>query len=123
MPGLPGEPPPTTARLEGAGLSNRATATNLPRMNAGAAGAPQAALSRALNGICPYYTMFPLDFPMRVLSRVDRPGGWVLDPFCGRGTTNFAARVLGLPNVGFDSNPVAIAIAAAKLTTVHPKQV
>lgn len=25
---------------------------------------------------------------------------WVLDPFCGRGTTNFAARLRGLPSVG-----------------------
>jgi hypothetical protein len=67
-----------------------------------------------LNAICPYYTMFPLEFPYRRLLRA-KSGDWVLDPFCGRGTTNFAARLLGLSSVGIDSNPVAAAIASAKL--------
>lgn len=74
----------------------------------------------ALNGICPYFTMFPLDFPLDILERRAREGGYVLDPFCGRGTTNFAARLLGLNSLGVDSSPVAAAITASKLvaTTV-----
>lgn len=79
--------------------------------------------STALNGVCPYYTMFPLAFPLRVLQRRTRVNEWVLDPFCGRGTTNFAARLLGLPTVGFDSNPLAAALAAAKLHRVSARQV
>jgi hypothetical protein len=47
----------------------------------------------------------------------------VLDPFCGRGTTNFAARLLGLPSVGIDASPVAAAIASAKLVSVDAKRV
>lgn len=39
----------------------------------------------------------------------------VLDPFCGRGTTIYAARLVGVPAVGVDVNPVAVAIAQAKL--------
>jgi len=74
----------------------------------------------ALNGVCPYYTMFPLEFPMRALRRSGSVKGWVLDPFCGRGTTTFAARLRGLPTLGIDSNPVAVAIAAAKLCDVTP---
>jgi hypothetical protein len=66
-----------------------------------------------LNSICPYFTMFPLSFPLRVLSK-GTPREWVLDPFCGRGTTNFAARLRGMRNVGIDSSPVAAAIARAK---------
>lgn len=69
----------------------------------------------ALNGICPYFTMFPLDFPLRILQRRARKGDVVLDPFCGRGTTNFAARLVGLRSLGVDSSPVATAIAASKL--------
>jgi hypothetical protein len=72
-------------------------------------------MNTQLNGICPYFTMYPLDFPLRVLSREEKKDAWVCDPFCGRGTTNFAARLCGLPSVGFDSSPVAVAIAAAKL--------
>jgi len=69
----------------------------------------------ALNGICPYFTMFPLGFPLRILDKGATRGDWVLDPFCGRGTTNFASRLLGLPSLGVDSNPVATAITASKL--------
>jgi hypothetical protein len=75
-----------------------------------------------LNGVCPYYTMFPLDFPLRVL-RNAQPGDAVLDPFCGRGTTNYAARLLGLQSVGIDSNPVAVAIARAKASSTDASQV
>ncbi len=63
---------------------------------------------------CPYYTMFPLDFPLRYLSNA-RPGEWVVDPFCGRETTLYAARLRGLPSVGVDISPVAVAIAQAML--------
>lgn len=77
----------------------------------------------ALNGVCPYYTMYPLDFPLRVLKEHGKRGDWVLDPFCGRGTTNFAARLLGMPSGGMDSSPVAVALAKAKLASAEPKQI
>ncbi len=75
-----------------------------------------------LNGLAPYYTMFPLAFPFDAL-RQSKPGDWVLDPFCGRGTTLLAARLRGLPSIGVDSNPVAVAIAAAKLVNVTAKKI
>lgn len=65
--------------------------------------------------------MYPLDFPLRLLQKKSQPKEWVLDPFCGRGTTNFAARLLGLPSIGIDgidSSPIAVAIATAKLVRV-----
>ena len=71
-----------------------------------------------LNGICPYFTMFPLEFPLRILKRA-KPGQSVLDPFCGRGTTNFAARLLNLHSLGVDSSPVATAITESKLIQVN----
>ncbi len=76
----------------------------------------------ALNAICPYFTMFPLEFPLRVLRRARR-GEWVLDPFAGRGTTTYAARLLGLPSVAIDSSPVATALTEAKLADVAPADV
>jgi len=75
-----------------------------------------------LNTICPYFTMFPLEFPFNGLRKA-APGDWVLDPFCGRGTTNFAARLRGLPSVGIDSSPVASAIAKAKFLDIGPRPV
>lgn len=73
----------------------------------------------ALNAICPYFTMFPLDYPSKVLRKHKKDNPVVLDPFCGRGTTLFAARNFGLSAWGIDSSPVAVAIAKAKLATCN----
>lgn len=75
-----------------------------------------------LNGICPYFTMFPLEFPQRILKKA-RKGDLVLDPFCGRGTTSFAARLAGLSSMGVDSSPVAAAITASKLVAVSAEEI
>lgn len=77
----------------------------------------------ALNGICPYFTMFPLDFPLNILKRRAQAGDVVLDPFCGRGTTNFAARLVGLRSLGVDSSPVAAAITASKLVRTSVEEI
>jgi len=39
-----------------------------------------------LNAVCPYFTIFPLQFPFNRLAKA-KPGQVVLEPFCGRGTT------------------------------------
>lgn len=75
-----------------------------------------------LNAICPYYTMFPLSFPYTVLNSANTTDT-VYDPFCGRGTTNYAARLLGLSSYGIDSNPVAYAIAQSKLVSIKPEKI
>lgn len=75
-----------------------------------------------LHTICPYFTMFPLDFPFHTLAFANQDD-WVLDPFCGRGTTNYAARLHGLGSVGIDSSPVAAAISAAKFVDTTPADI
>ncbi len=77
----------------------------------------------ALNGICPYFTMFPLAFPLNILQRRAKEGETILDPFCGRGTTNFAARLAGLASMGVDSSPVAAAISSAKLVSTTAEKI
>jgi hypothetical protein len=79
--------------------------------------------SRTLNAVCPYFTMFPLKFPLRILQKRAEPEDWVLDPFSGRGTTNYAARLLGLTSVGVDSSPVAAALTQAKLANATPEAI
>ncbi len=69
----------------------------------------------ALNAICPYYTMFPLEYPFHILQKHRKENPVVFDPFCGRGTTLYAARYLGLSSWGTDTSPIAVAIAKAKL--------
>lgn len=78
--------------------------------------------SETLNAICPYFTMFPLSVPSKQLRGMDS-NKWVLDPFCGRGTTNYAARLLGLPSVGVDSSPIATAIAEGKMVDTLPEAI
>ncbi|HEX7903879.1 MAG TPA: DNA methyltransferase [Chitinophagaceae bacterium] len=75
-----------------------------------------------LNAICPYFTMFPLSFPYKTLQSAAKTD-LVYDPFCGRGTTNYAARLLGITSYGVDSNPVAFAVAQAKLINANPKSI
>jgi hypothetical protein len=74
----------------------------------------------ALNAVCPYFTMFPLEYPMRALNRTRLTtyrSPIVCDPYCGRGTSLFAARMRGIRAYGMDVAPVAVAIAQAKLAT------
>ena len=68
----------------------------------------------SLNAVCPYFTMFPLEFPLKVLEK-HKDARLVFDPFCGRGTTLYAARLKGHQAYGIDCSPIAIAIARAKL--------
>lgn len=71
----------------------------------------------ALNAICPYFTMFPLEYPLHVIGKHKNDLPTVVDPFCGRGTTIYAARRMGLKSYGFDISPIAVAIAQAKLAS------
>jgi hypothetical protein len=73
--------------------------------------------SGQLNAICPYYTMFPLEYPLGIMSKYRRRSPIVLDPFRGRGTMLYAARKLGINAFGLDTSPVAAAIAQAKLAS------
>lgn len=77
----------------------------------------------ALNAICPYFTMFPVEYPLRVLNKHKARSPIVMDPFCGRGTTLFAARALGLRARGIDASPIAVAVAQAKLCSVDAQAV
>lgn len=52
-----------------------------------------------------------------------RPEDWLLDPFCGSGTSLLEAAHLGWNAIGVDLNPLAIEIALAKITAmqIQPK--
>jgi hypothetical protein len=61
--------------------------------------------------------MFPLEYPFRILKGFRQSPPVVLDPFCGRGTTIYAARHMGMVPWGIDTSPIAVAIARAKLAS------
>ncbi len=47
-------------------------------------------------------TQKPLSLLVRILLACTNPGDWVLDPFCGSGTTGIAASLLGRSFLGID---------------------
>lgn len=51
-----------------------------------------------------HFATFPIDLPLRCIKAGCRPGGTVLDPFSGSGTTGAAARQLGQRYIGIDLN-------------------
>lgn len=52
-----------------------------------------------------HFATFPPELPIRCIKAGCRPGGTVLDPFSGSGTTGDAARLLGRRYLGIDLNP------------------
>lgn len=61
-----------------------------------------------------HFAVFPIDLPLRCIKAGCRPGGTVLDPFSGSGTTGAAARQLGRNYVGIDLNPDYHELAKAR---------
>ena len=64
-------------------------------------------------------TGYPTQKPLKLLERIVRassaPGGLVVDPFCGSGTTLVAAASSGAASSGCDSGELAVATAAERL--------
>jgi site-specific DNA-methyltransferase (cytosine-N4-specific) len=63
----------------------------------------------------PHFAAFPIDIPTRCIQAGCKPGGLVLDPFCGTGTTGIAALQLGRHFTGIEINPAFAALAAERL--------
>lgn len=66
-------------------------------------------------------TVKPLALMQWLVRLVTPPGGLVLDPFCGSGTTLQAAHLEGFRAIGLDSDPASIDLAIRRLTRLqHP---
>jgi SAM-dependent methyltransferase len=62
----------------------------------------------------PSYFRFPEAVAEHVIERYSRPGDWVLDPFCGFGTTLVVAERLGRHGVGIEADPERAAFATRR---------
>ena len=69
----------------------------------------------------PSFFRFPLELAEFVVNRFSNPGDWVLDPFCGFGTTLVAAQHLGRQAIGFERDFHRGAFAARRV--VPPSRV
>jgi site-specific DNA-methyltransferase (cytosine-N4-specific) len=63
----------------------------------------------------PHFAAFPITLPLRCIAAGCKPGGTVLDPFTGSGTTGLAARQLGRRFTGIELSPAFAALAAERL--------
>jgi len=64
-----------------------------------------------------HFAAFPIDIPLRAIAAGCRPGGTVLDPFTGSGTTGIAARQLGRKFLGIELNGDYCELARTRLLT------
>jgi site-specific DNA-methyltransferase (cytosine-N4-specific) len=63
----------------------------------------------------PHFAAYPIDLPLRCIAAGCKPGGTVLDPFTGSGTTGLAALQLGRRFNGIDLSPEFAHLAAGRL--------
>ena len=78
-------------------------------------------ISRSEKNKRKYPTQKPLKLLQRIIKASSESGGWVLDPFCGSGTTAIAAMELGRNCVTMDVNPDAITIAQQTIDELSTK--
>jgi DNA modification methylase len=63
----------------------------------------------------PHFAAYPIDLPLRCIAAGCKPGGIVLDPFTGSGTTGLAAIQLGRRFTGIDLSADFARLAAGRL--------
>ena len=63
----------------------------------------------------PHFAAYPIDLPLRCIAAGCKPGGTVLDPFAGSGTTGLAALQLDRQFTGIDLSPDFATLAAGRL--------
>ncbi len=63
--------------------------------------------------------IFPLDLPRWCIRLHGKPGGVVLDPFAGAGTTVLAAAMEGCTGIGIEIDPEYVDTARARLLAGH----
>jgi hypothetical protein len=68
----------------------------------------------------PHYAAYPIELPLKCIAAGCKPGGMMLDPFAGTGTTGLAALHLGRDFTGIDLNPDFVALAAGRLRHAGP---
>lgn len=61
----------------------------------------------------------PVPLLTRIIQASTKSGDWILDPFCGSGTTGFAASLLYRKFLGLDINPDYLAMSKARRVKIE----
>ncbi len=74
----------------------------------------------AFHGLCPYKGKFYPRLPRTLINFFHlKSGDWILDPFCGSGTTNLEAQLMGINSFGFDISQYASFISEIKTKLIE----
>lgn len=71
------------------------------------------------HNIHPYPAKFIPQIPKDLIIWLSNKNDWVLDPFCGSGTTLVEARLTGRNSIGVDVNPLSCLISKVKVTSLN----
>ena len=72
------------------------------------------------HGIHPYHAKFIPSIPNEFITKFTKKGDYILDPFCGSGTSLLEGILAERNCVGVDLSPIAYKISLAKTTIVDP---
>lgn len=70
----------------------------------------------------PYPAKYIPQIPREIIEKLTARGDWVLDPFCGSGTTLVECTLIGRNSTGTDINPLSCLISRAKSTRLTSSQ-
>jgi len=66
-----------------------------------------------------HFAVYPEEICVKPIKSSCPPGGIVLDPMCGSGTTLVVAKKLGMNYIGFDINPNYVEMAKKRLSEIY----
>ena len=71
----------------------------------------------------PYPAKFIPQIPKELILKLSDKNGWILDPFCGSGTTLVEAKLNQRNAIGIDINPLSCLISKVKTTKLSTSQI
>lgn len=71
----------------------------------------------------PYPAKYIPQIPAEIIRGLSKEGEWILDPFCGSGTTLVESKLLGRNSVGIDVNPLACLISEVKILELSDEEI
>ena len=81
-----------------------------------------AAINYSTHGIYRYFGKFPAPIGRQLILDYSKPGGVVVDPACGSGTTGVEALWMENEAFLFDLNPLSVLISKVKTTPISAKR-
>jgi len=70
----------------------------------------------------PYPAKFHPKLPREAIKKYTNPGDYILDPFCGCGTTLVESKIASRNSIGVDTNPLAVFISNTKTTSIEEER-